>query len=234
VKEGVLTDLSEAQQSIETGLDFLIGLESVHPGWFWEVSERDHGDRRIWPQTQYLLYITFKRLSKLDIAERIRSANWFICPTVDRVGYANDRFCVLDNDVGPFYLWDSETSDYFDEVALIGHYRALAGSIGKAVTLAECLFKNWNSDLGVLGMDKGDKEKGLFRVYKTALAGTLFARVGMLEECRLVATTLERLQEKGGGWITDLRPDGVKEGVANAETTCLALICLHCAARGKF
>lgn len=150
------------------------------------------------------------------------------------MGYANDRFCVLDNDVGPFYLWNSETSDNFDEVALIGHYRSLVGDTRKAATLAKYLFENWNSDLGVLGMDKGDREKGFFRVYKTALAGTLFARVGMLEEGGLAATTLEHLQEKGGGWITDLRSDGVKDGVANAETTCLALICLHCAARGEF
>ena len=62
---GVFTELSEVQQSIQRGVDFLTGLESSHLGWFWEVSELGHGDRRIWPQSQYLLYIAFKRLAKL-------------------------------------------------------------------------------------------------------------------------------------------------------------------------
>jgi hypothetical protein len=226
--------LSEIYTGIKKGLKFLAGLESDHLGWFWEVPDPSHTDRRIWPQTQYLLFITFKRLGRADIAERIRSANWFISPAVDRLIYANERFCVLDNDVGPFHLWNYENSDNFDEVALIGHYRALVGSIGKAVSLAECLLNNWNSDLGVLEMDKGDRIKGLFPVYKTALAGTLFARIEMQQECQSTTEALQRLQEDDGGWKTDLKPDGTKDGVPNAETTCLALICLDCTAKGRF
>lgn len=226
--------LSETREKIENGLKFLAGLESTHFGWFWEVYDPKHCDRRIWPQTQYLLYITFKRLGKVDVAERIKSANCFTSPAVDRVGYANDRFCVLDNDTQPFQLWKSETSDYFNEVALIGHYRALKGDKTKALSLAKYLHQSWNPDIGVLGMDKGDKECSLFRVYKTALAGTLFARVEMLQECHSTTATLLRLQEDDGGWITDLKPDGTKDGVANAETTCLALLCLDCTVRGRF
>jgi len=37
-------------------------------------------------------------LARVDIAQWIRFADWFICLAVDRVGYANDGFCVLDND----------------------------------------------------------------------------------------------------------------------------------------
>lgn len=83
-------------------------------------------------------------------------------------------------------------------------------------------------------MDKGDKECSLLRIFKTALAGILFAEVGMSQECQLAAETLQRLQEENGGWITDLKPDGTKDGVANAETTCLALMCLDSALRQKF
>jgi len=226
--------LSEIRERIEKGLKFLAGLESLHPGWFWEVYDPKHCDRRIWPQTQYLLYVTFKRLGKADVAERIKSANCFTSPAVDRVGYANDRFCVLDNDTQPFHLSKSETSDYFDEIALIGHYRTLSGDKEKALRLASYLRQNWDPNLGVLGMDKGDKEHNLFRVYKTALAGTLFARVEMLQECESTAETLLQLPQEDGGWITDLKPDGTKDGVANAETTCLVLICLDCATRRRF
>jgi len=39
------------------------------------------------------------RLARADIAQWIGFADWFIYLAVDRVGYADDGFCVLDNDV---------------------------------------------------------------------------------------------------------------------------------------
>ena len=222
------------QSRIGDGVRFIHQLESDHPGKYWEVTSPQHGDHKIWPQSQYLVYITLKRVESLEIARKIKAANDFNAMAIDRDIRSNARFCVLDNDATGFYLAGQETSDYFDEVALIGHYWALKGMMSKAKTLAQSLLQNWNSKLGVLGMDKDDVQHNLFRVYKTALAGTLFARVGMQHECQSAATTLEQLPSSDGGWMTDIKPDGTPDGVANVETTCLALICLSCAIEGSF
>ncbi len=56
----------------------------------------------------------------------------------------------------------------------------------------------------------------------------------MSQELMDAAATLERLQETTGGRITDLDSTGQKDGVENAETTCLALICLDCKQKGQF
>lgn len=146
-------------QKTASGLNFLQGLESDHPGKYWEVYELGHGDHRIWPQTQYLLYVTFKRLGRFELARRIRDANDFKTLTIDRRGLVSDaRFCVLDNDAPPFYLAEWATlPGNFDEVALLGHYWALAGNINRAKELANFLKSKWNQQLGVLGMDEGDK-----------------------------------------------------------------------------
>jgi len=131
-------------------------------------------------------------------------------------------------------LHDSGTSNNYDEIALIGHYRSLIGDNTKAADLAKFLYSKWNRDLGVLGMDQGDSKARLFRVYKTALAGTLFARARMTDACASATNKLEALQELEGGWKTDLDSTGQKNGTANVETTCLALICLDCTERGRF
>lgn len=224
------------QDRIESGLSFLKRLESDHPGKYWEVVDPGHGDHKIWPQTQYLLYVTFKMFNEFTLAQRIHDANDFTAPTIDRPGLlSNARFCVLDNDAQPFYLAKSQTSDYFDEMALIGHCQALVGQAQSAKALATHLYEHWTTvnGLRVLGMDKADTQDKLFRIYKTALAGTLFARVQMLQESKDAATTLQLLQETAGGWRTDLDMSGQKSGIANAETTCLALICLGWEQKGQ-
>jgi len=196
----------------------------------------NHGDHRIWPQTQYLLYLTFKRFALADLERRINDANDFTVPTIDRAGLkSNQRYCVLDNVTCGFYL-ANQTSNNFDEVALIGHYASLTSNSTLLSSQTALLTSNWNKTLGVLGMDAGDQAAKLFRVYKTALAGTLFARAGMTDECEAAATTLANLQEPTGGWITDLTVAGAKNpgSVANIETTALSLICLDCARKGLF
>ena len=222
------------QSRIGQGVRFLHQLASDHPGKYWEVLDPQHGDHRIWPQSQYLIHLTLKRLWSSELARRVKAANDFNAPAVDRDISSNARYCVLDNDIAPFYLAKQQNSDYFDEVALIGHYWALAGAMLRAKVLAGSLLQNWNRSLGVLGMDKDDVQYNLYRIYKTALAGTLFARVGMLDNCASTAAKLEQLQGSDGGWVTDMRPDGSLDGVANVETTCLALICLDCSAKGGF
>lgn len=228
--------MSSFQSNITLGIQFLHGLESDHPGKYWEVYEVNHGDHRIWPQTQYLLYLTFKRFGLADLARRVNDANDFTVPTIDRAGLmSNQRYCVLDNVTSGFYL-ANHTSSNFDEVALIGHYASLTSNSTILNSQTALLKSNWNKTLGVLGMDAGDQAAKLFRVYKTALAGTLFARAGMTSECDAVATTLANLQEPTGGWITDLTVAGAKNpgSVANIETTALSLICLDCARKGSF
>jgi len=228
--------LSTLQNSVTSGLNFLSSLLSDHSGWYWEVSDPNHGDHKIWPQSQHLLYLTFKRFGKLDVASQVYYANDFKVAAEDRNITACSRFCVLDNDPSLFYLAGSETSNNFDEVALIGHYWSLVGNSATAVNLANYLKSQWNQKFGVLGMDQGDQAANLFRVYKTALAGTLYARVGgpLISDCRSTAAKLQSLQDPSGGWVTDLDTSGKPNGVPNIETTCLALICLDCAAKGRF
>ena len=221
-------------------MNFLASLESSKPGWYYEIPSQYSGDSeyKVYPQSQYLLYLTFKRLNRLDLARQICQANLFGVPAVDRVGYSNDRFCVLDNDAPPFYLaGQTQLPIAYDEIALVGHYRALTGDMIGAQQCATILKGNWDPGLGVLGMDPGDKTanngSGLFRVYKTALAGTLYARVGSKTDCINTATKLQLMQDlQTKGWITDLDANGKPNGMPNIETTCLCLICLHCAQLG--
>lgn len=223
-------------------MNFLASLKSGVAGWYYEIPSQYSGDseHKIYPQSQYLLYITFKRLNRLDLARQISEANLFGVPAVDREGYSNDRFCVLDNDAPPFYLanWNQpQLPVNYDEIALIGHYRAITDNLQGAKDCATLLKSKWNSTFNVLDMDEGDKTanngSGLFRVYKTALAGTLYARVGSKTDCITTATILQSMQDpQTKGWITDLDANGKPNGKPNIETTCLCLICLHCAQLG--
>jgi hypothetical protein len=210
-------------------------LKSTHPGWYWEVLDPNHGDHRIWPQSQYLLYLAFKRFGRYDLAYEIYLANDFKVCAVDRVIYASSRFCVLDNDVPPFYLANQTAlPSNYDEVALLGHYRFLTGASVKSIEYAGFLKSKLDPKLGIIGMDEGDRRRNLFRLYKTALAGTLFGRVGWIQDCQSIARKLESLQASDGGWVTDLDSSGKLNGVSNIETTCLALLCLDCASKGRF
>jgi hypothetical protein len=229
------------QSNIDSGKRFLKNLVSKdNQGWYWEISKEGDAEHKIYPQSQYLLYITFKRLNEYDLAHVIEGANLFQVPAVDREIYANARFCVLDNDGPPFYLAGKKLSDvqsHYDEVALLGHYLAIRGDTGGAQSCATFLQNKWDSKSRLLGMDDADAKakngQGLFRIYKTALAGTLFARVGQSTppNCTALANRLaERgFQDSSGGWITDRTRDDKPDGLPNLETTCLALICLDCA-----
>jgi hypothetical protein len=227
------------QANIDSGVRFLKGLMSHVEGWYWEVADKNHVEHKIYPQSQYLFYITSKRLKFEELAHQIQAANSFDVCAVDREIYANARFCVLDDETPPFYLANRRLADLsnYDEIALLGHYRALRSDMTGARECSSFLKRHWNPTHEVLEMDGGDKAAkngaGLFRIYKTALAGTLFARVGesTTPNCASIARKLQQLQDlqNTGGWITDRTANWEPDGVPNIETTCLALLCLDCA-----
>lgn len=66
-----------------------------------------------------------------------------------------------------------------------------------------------------------------YATYKLALA-LLAARAcdGEFPESAAVREKLLAMQNAAGGWITDYRADGTPVGLANVETTCLALFAL--------
>jgi hypothetical protein len=71
-----------------------------------------------------------------------------------------------------------------------------------------------------------------FATYKLALALLAARRVG--DHSPALAVMRERLlkmQADSGGWITDYRPDGTPVGMANVETTCLAILALEAPAK---
>lgn len=71
------------------------------------------------------------------------------------------------------------------------------------------------------------RENGLYATYKLALA-LLAGRACEWEfsEAGAVRERLLALRHPDGGWITDYRADGSPVGLANVETTCLALFAL--------
>jgi len=67
-----------------------------------------------------------------------------------------------------------------------------------------------------------------YATYKLALAliaGSRLQAIGKLLEA--VREKLLLLQEESGGWVTDYDRDGKRIGVANVETTCLAILGLE-------
>lgn len=75
--------------------------------------------------------------------------------------------------------------------------------------------------------DRVQKERGIYATYKLAL-GLLAARrrqrtIIFQEDAR---RRLHALQDPTGGWITDYRADGTPVGLANVETTCIAMLAL--------
>lgn len=75
--------------------------------------------------------------------------------------------------------------------------------------------------------DRVTRGNGLYATYKLAL-GLLAARACGWEfpEAGAVRERLLALRHPDGGWFTDYRADGSPAGLANVETTCLALFAL--------
>lgn len=67
--------------------------------------------------------------------------------------------------------------------------------------------------------------QGHYATYKLALALLAADRLGIdLPMRTAILDRLASLQNAEGGWITDYTPDGRPRGLANVETTCLALL----------
>jgi hypothetical protein len=221
---------SRINPSIERALHFIDSLRvNETRGDYFEVAERDHSEHRVYNQSQYLLAVLFKKLEKNDLFQAIRRQHPPNEPDNDprrKRHKANDRFCILEGDIKPFYLARRRSSKYNDEKALIALYWIQRERPRSANRLWEKLYSQFNSTKGVLQMDKADRERNLYPVYKVALFGILAQSMKHISVVRNVQQHLQRWQHRNGGWETDrtrnLRPDGV----ANIETTVLSILAL--------
>ena len=81
---------------------------------------------------------------------------------------------------------------------------------------------------GVGLKDRAVRAAGRYATYKLALY--LIAAHKLGQPAKHHADALRRLlelQNANGGWITDYLPDGRPHGMANVETTCMALLALQ-------
>lgn len=230
---------------IQEALQFIDGLrEDDNRVSYFEVTEVTHSEHEIFPQTQYLLYITFNHLGLTQQAARIAGAHDFSKPdTVDltRNGRpANDTYCVLEKKLEPFRLAGKMESDYNDEMALLSIYWLER----KLPIIGNRLYRKnadriWNKLLsrydrikGVLEMDPAEKEikptkpQPLHAVFKLALFGILARKMADLGTLHSVQSTLRQWQHVKGGWETDRTMELNPNGVANLETTCLSILAL--------
>ena len=77
--------------------------------------------------------------------------------------------------------------------------------------------------------DAAHRHSKIYATYKLALALRAARRFTGLTTPALTAMRerLLKLQSATGGWITDYRPDGTPHGLANVETTSLAILALE-------
>jgi hypothetical protein len=72
------------------------------------------------------------------------------------------------------------------------------------------------------------KVSGKYATYKLGLALRVAQRFGDKSDVlSKIRAKLLHLQNAAGGWITDYKPDGTRVGMANVETTCLAILGLE-------
>ena len=197
---------------------------------YYEVAELDHSEHRVYNQSQYLLTLLFKKVGRIDLAQAIRRKHRPDEPDNDlprRKGHiACDRWCILEGDIAPFYLKNRINSSYNDEKALLALYWLEKGSQGNAKRIWKQLHSRYDSLQGVLKMDKADRERSLYPVYKVALLGILARKMNKPDIAGSVEGSLRRWQNTGGGWETDRTPILRPDGVANIETTALSILAL--------
>ncbi len=217
--------------AIERALHFLDSLRvDDMRSEYYEVAETTHSEHRVYNQSQYLLSILFRKLGKEDLVQAIRRKHPSDEPDNDlprRRGHrSNDRWCILEDDIKPFYLSNRINSRYNDEKALLALYRLERGRERPAKTLSEELSSRYDPAKGVLQMDEADAEKDLHPVYKVALFGILAKRINDATTVRSVQESLRRWQHQAGGWETDRKVDLTADGAANIETTVLSTLAL--------
>ncbi|MEM2962031.1 MAG: hypothetical protein QXY01_03335 [Candidatus Bathyarchaeia archaeon] len=197
---------------------------------YYEVAEQGHSEHRVYNQSQYLLSILFKKVGRNDLAQKIRMKHPPDEPDNDlprRKGHrSNDRWCILEGDIKPFYLANRINSSYNDEKALIALYWLERNRRQAAERLWNDLYSRYDPVRGVLQMDKADAERNLYPVYKIALFGILAKRIQNMEVLANIQKKLVAWQHRSGGWETDRKIDLTPDGVANLETTVLSTMAL--------
>jgi hypothetical protein len=80
--------------------------------------------------------------------------------------------------------------------------------------------------------DRASQTQHLYATYKLALALLASERLDRFPpEIPKVLEQLRKLQQPSRGWVTDYNRDGQPRGMANVETTCLALLALKRSSR---
>jgi hypothetical protein len=218
-------------RSVEKALGFIDTLRVDDTrSEYYEVAEPNHSEHRVYNQSQYLLSILFEKMGRNDLVQRIRMKHLPEEPDNDlprRRGHkSNDRWCVLEDDIKPFYLANKINSSYNDEKALIALYWFEKNRDQVARKLWDELYSRYDPAKGVLRMDKADAERNLYPVYKIALLGILAKRVQNVEALESVRRHLVAWQHQAGGWETDRKTDLTADGVANLETAVLSTMAL--------
>ena len=228
------------EDNIISALNFINKLKAEKEDVYWEVLDSGHGDHKVWPQSQFLLYALFTKLGLHDqnylaSAARIICNNDLTVWAVDRLIRAGERFCILLGDTEDFYLKDCRLGSvlpHSDENALLLLYRLLTNEKTDADNLFGNLEEMWDDEVNMLGMDAADrsKEKPQYAVYKTSLFGIAAKAIGNSKWASIVQSRLRQLQTGSGpcsgGWKTEMLPRGTLDGAENIETTALSIIAL--------
>jgi hypothetical protein len=230
--------------SIDKALRFIESLAKDDGLEYWEVTEEKDPEHFPYNQTQYLLSVMFKAVARQDLFEKIRRRHRpdepDNDPTKGQGRIACDRWCVLDGETARFHLFNQKNVEAKgnDEYALLAVHWLLrkeqASRIDprrrdydrRAKELYETLKSRYDPSKGILEMDKADKDKGTYSVYKVALLGILAKRMKDTEVSDSVRTNLRIWQDERGGWRTERTKDLKPGGLINAETTALAVVAL--------
>jgi len=234
--------VSTSNPIIQKALAFIDGLrEDEGRTSYYEIVEDDPNEHKVFPQSQYLLYIMFNQIGQRELAEKIAQEHDFAeMDTVDphRKGRpANDSFCVLEGKIEAFRHAGEKDCENNDEKTLLAIYwlerkhRLLGWLYRKnAHALWTKLHAQYDPTKGVLEMDTADRKLQLYSVFKVALFGVLAKR---MYETDVLANVRQRLAgwqclegRSAGGWETDRTIELKAHGYANLETTALCILAL--------
>ncbi len=100
-----------------------------------------------------------------------------------------------------------------------------AKDAAKARTAYDAAMKMWD---GSGFRDAVVKKSGKYATYKLGLALRAARRFAdKSDTLTKIRVKLLQMQNSAGGWITDYKADGTRVGVANVETTCMAILGLE-------
>lgn len=239
-----MLDREAVDRRINNGLGFLELLrtsENKHK--FWETLDPKI-DHKVWPQSQYLMYVLFTVLGNASEASGVKANNDFLEPAGDREGLALDRFCIIIEDKDSYALnrISNQANRYSEDcISLLGLYcqerekeklwpiknlRYRLPSSEKCVTQLAGYYDN---ELGFFSNQSKPAE-----LYKLSLFAIFAAKAFNQEWCRKLTDRLMETQSDNGGWKTHwigrMTPNPVGT-VENLETTALSLMALSLSLR---